>query len=125
MRTVSGGPTSTPATTPARSGRWNAGPAPSFTSRSITGVPANPVREARHARPQRAHRPDEKVDLRAVLRSGVQGVDDLLVDQVVDLDGDPTADHRLPLDELCDRGTQVGRRDEELAITALPAVAGQ
>src|SRR5260370_6859528 len=34
MRPVSDGPTATPSITPARSGRWNAGPAPSFTSLS-------------------------------------------------------------------------------------------
>src|SRR5439155_8315011 len=54
---------------------------------------ANPVREAGHARPQRAHRPDPEIDLRAVLRSRVASVDALLVDQVVDLDDDPAAYH--------------------------------
>src|SRR5260370_17371736 len=34
MRPVSDGPTATPSITPARSGRWTAGPAPSFTSLS-------------------------------------------------------------------------------------------
>src|SRR5712691_2555954 len=43
MRTVSGGATATPSMTPARSGRWNAGPAPSFTSRSSMRGAAHPV----------------------------------------------------------------------------------
>src|SRR5690348_17135547 len=217
MRTVSGGATATPSMTPARSGRWNAGPAPSLTSRSSklrvrddayavavraferellealvrvkaahrrhlvpravgTELPrqhvvrhryvedllqlqaqlgirhrddrldapvevarhqvrrtevvlrpsavaeredarvlekladdrphANPVRKPGHAGAQRAHAPHEKVDLGARLGRRVKRVDDLLVDQVVDLDDDPAADHRLALDELRDARAQ-------------------
>src|SRR5438105_13875723 len=86
---------------------------------------ANALRETWHARSQRAHAADEKIDLGAGLRGRVQRVDDLLVDQVVDLDDDPAPDHALSLDQLSDARAQVGRCDEQLAIAALPAVSGQ
>src|SRR2546430_16090601 len=85
---------------------------------------ANALRETWHARSQRAHAADEKIDLGAGLRGRVQRVDYLLVDQVVDLDDDPAPDHALSLDQLNDARAQVGRRDEMRAVAALSDVFG-
>ena len=82
----------------------------------------DPFRKSWHARTQRAHAADEEVDLGARLRRRVQRVDDLLVDEVVDLEDDPAADHAFALDQLGDARAKVGGRDEQLAVAALPAV---
>src|SRR5579864_4578960 len=50
------------------------------------GPHSDALRKARDARTQRAHAADQEVDLGARLRCGVQRVDDLGVDQVVDLE---------------------------------------
>src|SRR5438105_15013956 len=43
MRTESEVPAATPWVTPARTGRWNAGPAPSFTTRSSMRQATDPI----------------------------------------------------------------------------------
>src|SRR5690554_5855784 len=47
------------------------------------------LRQPGHTRPQRADATDLDVDLGARLRGAVEGIDDLLVDEGVDLDLDP------------------------------------
>src|SRR5712692_1258935 len=50
---------------------------------------ADPLREAWHARPQSTQASHNQVDIGAGLRRFVQGIDDLRVDEVIDLEHDP------------------------------------
>ena len=83
------------------------------------------LRKPGHSGAERAHAADDEVDLRAGLRRRVERVDDVGVDQVVDLDCDAAARLRLPVDELRDAGAQARWRHQQLAVSMLPAVAGE
>src|SRR5258708_34217821 len=85
----------------------------------------DPLRESWDAGPQRAHAPDDELDLSAGLRRRVERVDDVGIDEVVDLDGDAAARLRLALDELGDTRPQARRRHQQLAVAMLPAVSGE
>src|SRR5207248_10232172 len=84
------------------------------------------LRPARDAGPQAADPPDDDVDVAAGGRRPVQRVDDLLVDEVVHLDGDAAAGVGRGLgDQLEDPGTEPDGGDDELAVVAPAAVAGE
>src|ERR1700687_4069425 len=90
------------------------------------GAHADPFRQTGHARLEPADAAHYQVDPNAGLRGSIQGVDDLGIDQVVDLDHDsPFRPHCLVLDQLDQSRAQRRGRDEQLAIAALPAVAGE
>ena len=81
--------------------------------------------QAGHAGAQAADAAHDEVDPRARRRRRVELVDHLGVDERVDLHRDLAAGLRLPADELAQLVAQVHRRDEQPAVLARPAVAGE
>ena len=85
------------------------------------------VRHPGDAGTEAADAPHDEVDRHAGSRGGVELLDDRRIDQVVDLHGDRPGGTQLGLtpDPLDDRFPQRGRGDEEPAVVALAAVAGE
>ena len=91
------------------------------------GHDPDPVRQAHHARTQRAGARHDEVDAHAPLRGLVEGVDDLPVHEPVGLQGDTAGrtGRRLPADQVEEAAPEVSRADEELPEAGGAAVPGQ
>ena len=85
------------------------------------------LRQAGHPGPEAADPADEQVDLGAGGRRRVERVDHRRVDEAVHLQGDPPGRPLLGFarDALAERTAEMRGRDEQLAVVALAAVAGE
>ena len=81
--------------------------------------------QAGYTGPQAAHAAHDEVDLRPRLRRPVEGIDHIVVDEVVHLHDDAAVGARLLFDETQDLLAQLEGRDEELVVVDLAAVAGE